>query len=230
MTTCALGGDVDRQFRAEERHLRARRSTCRRRAARRTGSARRPPHPGSRRSSSEPASGPRRPDPAPRRSRRPSAAAAPGRRGPLVRAVEDGDQDASICGLGVTSGAGWASWSGWTSDGLVVRGCRPPPLGGGTTARAREPVREDGDAADDERHDDHDPCGTQIHAAHPTLGVRRPERCRATARATGYSGIPSRPAVRLRRRASRIRRSRRTSIGSYASASGRSMARFSNWW
>ena len=38
------------------------------------------------------------------------------------------------------------------------------------------------------------------------------------------------PPTRRRRRTSRNRRSRRTSIGSYASASGRSTIRFSSWW
>ena len=57
----------------------------------------------------------------------------------------------------------------------------------------------------------------------------RPILPQALAGTAGYSGIPSRPAVRLRRLASRMRRSRRTSMGSYTIASGRSMARFSNW-
>ena len=58
----------------------------------------------------------------------------------------------------------------------------------------------------------------------------RPILPQALAVPAGYNGIPRRPAVRLRLLASRMRRSRRTSMGSYATASGRSMARFSNWW
>ena len=160
-----------------------RRSTCRPRTWRRIGSARRSTHRGSRRSSWGRASRRRRPDPAPPRSRRPPGPAAPAPASPVSFVpLKTAICTPSISGLGVSFGRrGGASCSATRTDCSTP--LPPAPVGGGTTAALAEPIRQDGDPARGERQDDHDPCGPQIHAAHPTPGLSQCRPATAGSRA-----------------------------------------------
>jgi hypothetical protein len=94
--------------------------------------------------------------------------------------------------------------------------------GGGRRGRgsALEAVGEHREPDHDQGDDERDPPGAEVHPGHPTRPREGPVR---------YRRMPRRAAVRRFRRSSRSRRRRRTSIGSYASASGVSTMRCRSW-
>ena len=102
------------------------------------------------------------------------------------------------------------------------RGRAPTAAATAAVAQRGEGLIDHDDAPDDQGDDDREPerAGGQGEVEAPVgrwlVHAILPQ---------GYRGSPSRRARRLRRRDSRSLRNRRTSIGSYRSASGRSIAR-----
>ena len=123
-----------------------------------------------------------------------------------------------VAGRGLRSA--WTRRSARASRSGVVSTARAAR--GGRRAAVAEAVHHHRDAADDERDEHGEPSGTEIHAgpSYPRAWHRPPAR---SASDPLQRGSPSCRATRRCRRASRTRWSRRTSIGSYASAAGSSM-------
>ena len=124
----------------------------------------------------------------------------------------------SVSGAGVRRASGsWSARSGRRVGGAVGtsgRSATAPPR----RRASGKPLASTATADHDERDDDEEPAGAQVHAGIlPATGLPRPG-AGADPRATGDPEALRGPALAARR--SRSRRSRRTSIGSYASASG----------